>query len=390
MKKKLAIVTTHPIQYNAPWFALLAQRNVIQIKIFYTWSQAAEGKKFDPGFNKEIEWDIPLLDGYDFEFVPNTSTGPGTRRYGGIRNPGLIDRIKDFNPDAVLVNGWNFHSHLACMRYFHKKIPVLFRGDSTLLDTQSGLKTLLRKLVLTKVFKNIDRALYVGTENKKYFLNHGLKEAQLYFTPHAIDNERFAISVHDPSASLRTRLGIGSEAIIILFAGKLEPKKDPQLLMEAFNMIVTKDVHLLIVGNGVLEAGLKSATTAQVHFMDFQNQQMMPDIYADCDVFVLPSKGPGETWGLAVNEAMAAGKCVIVSTKCGCSADLIEEGINGFTFAAGNKKELADRLQQCISDKERLKKMGERSAVKINTYSFKHIAAGIEAAVTDLKSQEEK
>ena len=70
---KLAIISTHPIQYNAPFFKLLSQRGKVVIKIFYTWSQSEAGSKYDPGFGKEIIWDIPLLDGYDYCFVNNNS-----------------------------------------------------------------------------------------------------------------------------------------------------------------------------------------------------------------------------------------------------------------------------------------------------------------------------
>lgn len=64
--KRLAIITTHPIQYNAPLFKLLTQRNNITIKVFYTWGKSVLENKYDPGFKKNIEWDIPLLDGYGF------------------------------------------------------------------------------------------------------------------------------------------------------------------------------------------------------------------------------------------------------------------------------------------------------------------------------------
>ncbi|MGB2995140.1 MAG: glycosyltransferase family 1 protein, partial [Ferruginibacter sp.] len=60
MLKKLAIVTTHPIQYHAPLFALLASRNKISIRVFYTWGKQVLEQKFDPGFGKKISWDIPL------------------------------------------------------------------------------------------------------------------------------------------------------------------------------------------------------------------------------------------------------------------------------------------------------------------------------------------
>lgn len=131
--KKLAIVTTHPIQYYAPWFRLMSQRNVINLKVFYTWSQAKEKVK-DKTFGQDISWDIPLLKGYEFEFIENISTNPGSHHFRGIICPDLIPAIKKYNPDAILIFGWNFVSHLKVMRYFKNKIPIWFRGDSTLLD----------------------------------------------------------------------------------------------------------------------------------------------------------------------------------------------------------------------------------------------------------------
>src|ERR1700752_1695452 len=120
--KKLAIVSTHPVQYNAPLFRLLAERNKIQLKVFYTWSQSESGSIFDPGFGIEKKWDIPLLDGYEHCFVPNTAADPGSHHFTGIKNPGLVNDIKEYQPDAILVYGWNFHSHLKVMRYFKGRV----------------------------------------------------------------------------------------------------------------------------------------------------------------------------------------------------------------------------------------------------------------------------
>src|SRR5438105_951467 len=132
--KKLAIVTTHPIQYNAPLFAMLSSRRKIAIKVFYTWSQAAEEKLYDPGFGIDRSWDIPLLTGYDYCFVKNVSSKPGSHHFWGIQNPTLIGDIKEYDPDAILVYGWSFYSHLKVMRYFKGRKKILFRGDSTLID----------------------------------------------------------------------------------------------------------------------------------------------------------------------------------------------------------------------------------------------------------------
>ena len=188
--KKLAIITTHPIQYNAPLFKLISDREKIKIKVFYTWEQSNE-KVYDEKFGREIKWDIPLLEGYEYIFVKNTAKNQGSGHFRGVINPTLIKEIKNWQADAVLVFGWNHHSHYKVMRYFKGKIPVYFRGDSTLLDEKLGLKTVLRRFWLKFVYRYIDYALYVGTNNKQYYLKHGIKKKQLVFEPHAIDNELF-------------------------------------------------------------------------------------------------------------------------------------------------------------------------------------------------------
>jgi glycosyltransferase involved in cell wall biosynthesis len=376
--KKLAIITTHPIQYYAPVFKLLNQRKRINIKVFYTWGQTSL-QKHDPGFGKQVEWDIPLLEGYDYEWAINTSPRPGSHHSKGIINPGLIAQIGAYQPDAILIFGWNYHSHLKAMRYFKNKVPVYFRGDSTLLDEQGGLKSLLKTIYLKWVYRHIDHAFYVGTNNKAYFKKYGLKDKQLSFAPHAVDNDRFATSRQVEVTELRKNVGIGIQDRVILFAGKFEEKKMPQLLLNAFLLINNQALHLLFVGNGVLEDQLRkqAAGHANIHFLNFQNQSYMPVIYQACDLFCLPSKGPGETWGLAVNEAMACGKAVLVSDQCGCAVDLVTK-TNGIICKSGDIDEITLGLKKITANTTDLKAMGRQSALLIKDWKFEHIAAAIE------------
>ncbi len=373
---RIAVVTTHPIQYYAPLFRLLAKEPDIELKVFYTWSQSQKGAKYDHDFGKMIEWDIPLLDGYQFEFVDNVAEDPGVHHFNGIRNPDLNKKIQAWNPHFLLVIGWNFRSHLSCMRYFKGRIPVLFRGDSTLLDEQPGLKRIFRRIFLSWVYNQVDYALYVGKNNHDYFHKHGLKENQLYRVPHAIDNERFeGPDAFEPEAKQwRRELGIAEDGLVVLFAGKLEPKKDPDFMLRLAKNIEDPRLKLIIVGNGKLEAELKinAAEDNRILFLDFQNQQRMPLVYRLCNIFVLPSVGPGETWGLAVNEAMACKRPVIVSAKCGCAADLVEEGKTGWTFEPGEKgdQKMKEQLQQILNDSSILNQMGDKAWQKIQSYSY--------------------
>ncbi|MEH6535212.1 MAG: glycosyltransferase family 4 protein [Psychroserpens sp.] len=381
--KKIAIVSTHPIQYNAPWFKLLAERGKVELKVFYTWSQSKTTVK-DKVFGKDIQWDIPLLDGYNHEFVENISKKPGSHSFFGIDNPELIEELKNYNPQAILFFGWNFKSHLKAMRHFHGKIPVWFRGDSTLLDETGGLKTKLRRLILTKVYKYVDKAFYVGGANKAYFLKHGLKGSQLVSAPHAIDNDRFSDDsvkkYSEEAIQWRTELGYNPKDIVIVFAGKLETKKQPDFLINAFKKILknkSSSLKLLIVGNGPMEEDLKEDVNPNIKFVPFQNQTKMPIVYRLGDVLCLPSKGPGETWGLAVNEAMACGKAAIVSDKVGCSYDLIDYNKSGFVFKHNSLEELTDILVNL--NKSLLDRMGETAQKKIKNYNFLSIVEPIEA-----------
>lgn len=376
---KLAIVTTHPIQYNAPWFRLLADEQGVEIKVFYTWEESKETAKYDPGFGKVIEWDLPLLDGYDYTFVKNESKKPGSNHFSGVVNPTLNKEIVAWGAGAVLVFGWPLKSHLKCMRYFKGKIPVLFRGDSTLLDEQGGFKQLLRRQVLKYIYKNIDYALYVGTNNKEYFKAHGLRKEQLVFVPHAIDNERFAsLQAAEHAAELKKELGINNNTFVILFAGKLIPKKDPHFLLQIAKKLPQTNLRFVFVGNGELEAELKkeAKTDHRIAFLGFQNQSVMPAIYNICDVYVLPSKGPNETWGLAINEAMAAGKYVITTNKVGCAADLVNED-NGAVVEPGDVDTAAAFIEKITGSSKASKRMKNTNEQILQQFSFASIVTNI-------------
>jgi len=352
-QRKLAVISTHPIQYYAPVFRTLAGSTEIDLRVFYTWSQAATDSVFDPGFGTEVKWDIPLLDGYAYQFVRNVAKRPGLNHFGGLNTPTLVHEIEAWRPDAVLVYTWNSRSHLHALRHFKGKLPVLFRGDSTLLDRRAWWRALLRRIFLTWVYRHVDIAIAVGTNNKAYFAWCGLPPQRIALAPHSIDTVRFAADAarHERLAmEWRQKLGLSHEAMIILYAGKLQPKKNPGLLLDAFSAL--KDgSHLVFVGNGELEVELKrkAAAIENVHFMSFQNQSVMPAVYRLGDVFVLPSQGPEETWGLALNEAMASGRAVIASTKVGGACDLIQSGENGWIFESGDRKALEDVLRRAVN-----------------------------------------
>jgi len=364
LQRKLAVVSTHPIQYYVPVFRALSRSQSFEMRVFYTWSQSADQKLLDPGFGATLQWDIPLLDGYAHQFVPNVAEerfGPETFR--GIKNPSLIAEIEAWGADAVLVYGWCHQSHLQALRHFKGRIPVLFRGDSTLLDRQVWWRTAMRRVFLWWVYRHVDVALAVGSNSRDYFAWCGIPRSRIVIAPHSVDTIRFGDESGGTDAradAWRREFGIPADAVVFLFAGKFQRKKAPDLLLEAFTTL-SGGSHLVFVGSGELDAQLRARSTARtdVHFLPFQNQSVMPVVYRVADAFVLPSRGPGETWGLALNEAMACGRTLIASSSVGGARDLIQPGENGWTFESNNRAALAGVLQAALDQgRGGLAKMG--------------------------------
>ncbi len=361
---KFLIIHTHPIQYNSPFFAKLATK--VNLKVFFTWKNTIRGYH-DKKFGKKIKWDIPITQGYNYEFLKNISPHPAPNTLIGTINPGIIKKIQAYNPDAILIYGWKNLSHLATMMHFKGKIPVLFRGDSTMLDNPGNK---LRTAVLSKIYRYIDFALYVGTENKKYYQSLGVKEDQLIFVPHAVDNQRFSSNHAEKEALIwKKQLGISPDNLVFLYAGKFEPKKNLELLIRSFKNVQKPSLRLILVGNGMLEVKLKQLAREdkRIIFLPFQNQSRMPFVYRLADVFILPSAW-GETWGLAINEAMASGRAIIASNKVGCATDLVKPDVNGYIFRYNSPNDLTDKILKF--NKDLAKEFGYNSQKIIQKWSY--------------------
>lgn len=352
-KPRLAIIVSHPIQYFVPLYQRLAARDDIAIKVFFTW-HAGEAPMEDVGFKRSIAWDIPLTHGYEHERVPNVAWNPGTHHFLGLINPSLVRQVQQWKPDVVHLTGWAWYSHLSALRKFHQLgIPVLFRGDSHLLDGASGPRWWLKRAVLRRVYSRPARFLVVGQANKKYYEAFGVGADRLCECPHSIDVARFVGTgnlYEQQAAEWRRQLGLGADRRVALFAGKFDSNKRPLELMRAVQMRRSDDLVLILVGGGDLEPEIRAMAAAYPErfvVLPFQNQTRMPIVYRLGDFFILPSAF-GESWGLAVNEALACGRPVLVSDRVGCAADLIDDSCGRvFSWAdAGALERMLDEMSQ--------------------------------------------
>ena len=314
-------------------------------------------KAYDPGFNRMVKWDVPILEGYDYDFLPNISSDPGSHHFFGLNNPSVVDHIRQWDPTHILIYGWKYPTYLRVLWSFRHSVCILFRGDSNLLDSHSEWKRWLRRFVLQKIYRFVDVALFVGSANKRYFEAHGLKSNQLRWVPHSVDHTRFTMLAVEPVRNSVTKF---------LFIGKLQRKKAPELLLSAAIRLLElgySAFEVIFVGDGELRESLqlRSMHMKQVVWKGFINQQGIPAEYQASDVLILPSRGPEETWGLAVNEAFACGKPAIVSNKVGCAEDLVKQGKTGYVFDSENVTQLAEYMRQYL-DKPYLAKIHGKAA----------------------------
>ncbi len=367
-KKRLAIIVSHPIQYYAPLYQRLASRADLLVKIFFTWHSGQTAVE-DRGFKMPIVWDIPLTQGYDFELVPNLSSEPGTHHFRGLRNPSLVEQVKAWGPDAIQVTGWAWQSHLLALRAFSKiGTPTLFRGDSHLLDArQQGGHWRFKRAILKRVFSWPTGFLVVGAANRVYYETFGVEANRLFPCPHSIDVTRFAKPAgrHEQEARMwRRDLQIPDEKCVLLFSGKFEHRKQPIELMRTVQSVLDSSCLLIMVGGGELGAAvnaLAASDPARFRVLPFQNQSRMPVVYRLGDLFILPSDF-GETWGLAVNEALACGRPVLVSDRVGCAYDVVDQSC-GRVFSWAEPSSLPRMLREMTGNQNRLLEM-RRSAAK--------------------------
>lgn len=394
-RRRIAFVVSHPIQYLVPLYQKLAGRDDVEIKIFFTW-HAGQHAVDDRGFGRPVAWDIPLADGYDFELVPNVASDPGTHKFLGLRNPTLLDRVMSWQPDVVHINGWAWLSHLQLLHALHRRgVPTLFFGDSHLLDGKTdGPRWWVKSAALRWVYSRPTACLFAGSANRAYFEIFGVPPQRLYPCPHAIDVGRFAEPAaqrEEEAARWRSELGIAADRKILLYAGKFEPKKRPTDLMRAVARLPDPSLVLVMAGSGALQGeidAIAAGDPARFRILPFQNQSRMPIVYRLGDIFVLPSAF-GESWGLAVNEALACGRPVIVSDRVGCAADTVDASC-GRIFRANDWTEFGRTVAAMFGDPDKLTDMRRAAAERARAFDVGVAETALVAAVDSVIGQTER
>jgi len=388
---RLAWLATHPIQYQAPLLRAVAATPGVDLTALFFSDMSVRGY-VDREFGCTVEWDVPLLDGYRHEFLTRTGEREPGISFLRPRISGLVERLTRDHFDAVLVQGWNHYGYpLGAWLARRAGLKVLMRCEATRHVTEStGLKGLARRAFVGLMLGQVDRFLAIGTRNREFYLSWGIPPERIGDMPYAVDNDFF----HGRDAAvdrkaLRASLGFAPDRPVILYASKLTARKRADDLLEAYRRLslggLEPNPYLVYAGDGELRPALEQRVAKlgwrSVRFLGFKNQGELLGYYALADVFVLPSFN--ETWGLVVNEAMNAGCAIVVSDQVGSGVDLVEDGVNGAKFRAGDVAGLTRALDRTLQNDAYLD-MGRKSLERIGRWGLTEDVVGLCEALSRL------
>ena len=168
-KIRLAYFVSHPIQYQAPLLRRIAQEPDIDLTVFFCSDLSVRGYK-DSGFGVHVQWDIPLLEGYKYEFLPRVWDGDELG-FAKPLNWGIFDRLRKGRFDAVWVFGYSRLASLnAILAARLLRIPVILRAESNLHDHARSKSLLAAKRILFAFLRNsVACVVPIGKKNRSYW-----------------------------------------------------------------------------------------------------------------------------------------------------------------------------------------------------------------------------
>ncbi len=293
-------------------------------------------------------------------------------------------------PDALAICGydrWEMLTGMAWAKRFGR--ITVFMSESKVDDLP---RNLLKEAMKACLVRRFDAALVGGTPHKDYVVSLGIQPNRVFTGYDVVDNNHYAqgaAKARAHAASLKSKLGLPRP--YFLNVGRFIEKKNLFRLLEAYR-IYRQDTHgvpwdLVLCGSGPLENSLRAAAAELpgVHFPGFKQVDELTIYYGLASVFIMPSSH-FEQWGLVVNEAMASGLPVLVSKACGCATDLVQAGLNGFTFDPYNVKRLARLMVKMSSSEVELDAMGNASRRIIADWTPEKFAENLFRAMETAKT----
>jgi len=238
-----------------------------------------------------------------------------------------------------------------------------------------------KRALLHPLVQNAGACLAIGEANSQFYRSYGARQERIFFAPLSIDTERFSgtgAAGRARRSSMLTSLGLRPEVPLVLLVAKLQPWKRPADVVMAMDQL-KRPANLIVMGDGPLRPEMEKLAVSRpwMRMLGFVNQSVIPEWYGAADLFVLPSSS--EKWGLAVNEAIAAGAVPIVSDSVGCASDLVTSDV-GWVYRTGDIGALAGAIAEgCQQDA--LAERRHAAQRRSKDFGVSATTRGVEAAV---------
>lgn len=370
---KVALITTIIAPYRIPVFNHLAQHPAIDLTVLFE-------REMTPWRN----WKVYREDiRFDYEILPAFSLPLKQKMSGIILSRGILLVLKRGKFDIIICGGWNSLAAIQALAF-----SKLTTTTSCFLWSESSIFNKPRHLLLEatkrQIVKCFDGWIAAGRTSRDYLLCLGACSERIYIAPDAVDTDFFHRKSRETVVSREEiKRQRGYPRHLILYVGRLIDKKGISFLLEAFQRLDRKDVGLVLVGEGPQKREYQEYCAMhhvpQVYFEGFQPLERLPQYYAIADVFVFPTLT--DTWGLVMNEAMSCRLPVISSSQAGASADLILEGMNGYTYEPTDVDRLVHLMKKLLDNEPLRHKMGENSWRIIQYYTPEKCAQGFAEAI---------
>jgi len=290
-------------------------------------------------------------------------------------------------PQVVVVPGWSSRLALVALTWcLRTHTPAVVMSESTAWDEK---RVAWKERIKRRVLGLFSAALAGGTPQRDYLVQLGLPKESVFLGYDAVDNEYFGrkceeIRGRGPDLRHQNRL----PERYFLASARFVEKKNLSRLLQGYARYREQNIerpwHLVLLGDGPLNRDIRSLISDFslqdcVHLPGFKQYIELPIYYGLAGAFIHASTT--EQWGLVVNEAMASGLPVLVSNRCGCAADLIHDGLNGFTFDPFAVDQIASSMRRiALMDDETRAKMGTESQRLIAHWGPKRFADGLASA----------
>jgi glycosyltransferase involved in cell wall biosynthesis len=375
-KYRVLLVCDRPVQYATPLLRRHARQPHLDVLVAYCSLRGAVAA-LDPGYGIEVQWDVPLLDGYEWIALCGEKDAPNTSRRPGLFSKALWRLVRDGDFDAVYVGGYYFReAWAAILAAKWSGIPIILSTDVHGLKSQRAKSKFMqgiKRAVVSRIFRMAGAVNTGSSGATAYVRSLGVAEERILLAGNMVDNgwwtERAADADRD---AVRRAWNVPADGVVILFCATLQPWKRPGDLLEAFSRALVPDSYLVFAGEGPLRRALEQRArdlgiAARVRFLGFVNQTGLPEVYAASDLLVLPSEY--ESFGLVVNEAMLCGCPAVVSDRVGAKYDLVRDGETGYVFPATDVEALADILRTLLGNRGQIARMSAAAKERMKAWT---------------------